>query len=256
MPMAICWFMIRFEGRGGKHTEPCSTLTIAEFGSEPYTIFGGLPMSHAHKFPKSTLQYLASCIGDKLSAKSAEALAHKVKIELAETFQIWFLERTAILRPNARLSELAQRTDYWHHQVRHNRKAKEYALSRTFGPGVRDWEIRAVMSSVLAGEIDKAIHWIDKQEVKGDPLACLLSIPAYHMTAFWLRGNKEDKIVIVDQPASFKHLKKKRLYGEHEFLTLLAQERHAQGIPDPIPQIVAPDGIAQPQAPATNGVSE
>jgi hypothetical protein len=196
-------------------------------------------MSHAHKFPQSTLQHLARCVGEEISAKSADALANKVKIVLAEIFQIWFLERTAILRPNARISELAHRTDYWHHQIKHNGEAKEYALSRTFGPGVRDWEIRAIMSSALAGEIDKAIHWIDKQEVKGDPLACLLSIPAYHMTAFWLRGKKEDKIVIVDQPKSFQHMKKRKLYGEQEFLQLLAH---------PIPQFVVPDNIVESQA--------
>ncbi len=88
-------------------------------------------------------------------------------------------------------------------------------LSRPFGPGVRDWEIRAVMmSSQLPTEIDKAIARIDKQEVNGDPLACLLSIPAYHVTAFWLRGKKADKIVIIDQPDLFEHLQTERLYGE------------------------------------------
>lgn len=206
-------------------------------------------MSHSPRFPKSTLRYLAGQVGERLSAESAAALAKSVKVELAETFEVWFLGRPAILRPNARLSELAYRTDYWHHQIRHNGQAKEYALSRTFGPGVRDWEIRAVMmSSELPAEIAEAIAWIDEQEVDGDPLACLLSIPAYHLTAFWLRGKKEDKIVIVDQPDSFEHLKKKKLHGEREFLTLLGQERHAQGIPEPIPQFVVPDNIVQPQA--------
>jgi hypothetical protein len=206
-------------------------------------------MSHFHKFPKTTLRYLAGQVGEKLGAESAAALAKGVKVEIAETFEVWFLGRTAIKQPYARLSALAHRTGYWHHQIKHNGKAKEYVLSRTFGPGVRDWEIRAVMSSsVLPEEIDKAIRWIDKQEVKGDPLACLLSIPAYHMTAFWLRGEKADKIVIVDQPDAFEHLKKKRLYGEQEFLTLLAQEQHAQGIPAEIPQFVVPDNVVHPQA--------
>jgi hypothetical protein len=204
-------------------------------------------MSRAPKFPKSTLRYLAGQVAEKLAAESVAALAKGVKIELAETLPIWFLGYTATSTPHARLAELAHRTGYWHHQIRHNGHAKEYALSRTFGPGVRDWEIRAIMSSPLAGEIEKAIEWIDTQEIEGDPLACLLSIPAYQMTAFWLRGKKDDKIVVVDQPKSFKQLKKKHLYGERDFLTLLAQERHAQGIPDPMPQFVIPENVEQPQ---------
>jgi hypothetical protein len=222
--------MILCGERGDKRTKPCTTLTVAELGSAHGTILEGLRMSHSHKFPKSTLRYLAGRVGERLSAGSAAVLAKGVKVDLAETFELWFLGRTAILRPNARLSELAHRTGYWHHQIRHDGQAKEYALSHTFGPGMRDWEIRVVMtSSELPTEIEKAIAWIDKKKVDGDPLASLLSIPAYHMTAFWLRGKKADKVVIVDQPDSFEHLQKKRLYGEREFLTYLAQERSPGG---------------------------
>jgi hypothetical protein len=191
-------------------------------------------MSRAYKFPKSTLRFLAGQVSEKLGAESAAAFANGVEMELAETFPIWFLGYTATSTPHVRLAELAQRTGYWHHQIWHNKQAKEYALSRTFGPGARDWEILAIMSSPLANEIEKAIKWIDAQNVEGDPPACLLSIPAYHMTAFWLRGKSDDKIVVVDQPKSFKLLKKEHLYEEHVFLTRLTQERHAQGIPEPI----------------------
>jgi len=233
--------MTRYVERGDKRIMPCSTDTVADLGSAHGTILEGVTVSHFHKFPITTLRYLASQVGDKLGPKSTTALTNGVHVELAETFDVWFLGRTAIKQQYARLSELAHRTGYWHHQVKYDGKAKEYALSRTFGPGVRDWEIRAVMSSALAGEIDKAIHWIDKQDVTGDPLVCLLSIPAYHMTAFWFRAKKKDEIVVVDQPKSLKHLKKDHLYKEQEFLTLLAHEKHAQGIPGEIPQFTIPE---------------
>jgi hypothetical protein len=138
--MVICWSMTHYVERGDKRIMPCSTDSVADLGSAHGTILEGAHMSHFHKFPKTTLRYLAGQVGEKLGSKSAAALAKGVKVELAETFDVWFLGRTAIKQPYARLSELAHRTGYWHHQIKHSEKAKEYALSRTFGPGARDWE--------------------------------------------------------------------------------------------------------------------
>jgi hypothetical protein len=203
-------------------------------------------MSHSHKFSKNTLRYLAGRVSEKLSPQSAAVLSQSGSVEIAETFEIWFLGRTATARPYAPLSQIAHRTGTWHHQIRHNGHAQEYAVSRPYGPGARDWEVKAVMLSDLAPQIDDAIAWIDGREIDGDPLVRLLVLPAYHATAFWLEGGKEDRILLVTRPDWFQHLQKEQLYGKREFLTSLALERTAQATPWRTPRTSAPANIIRP----------
>src|SRR5882672_3657339 len=102
------------------------TLTDAGPGRKRGVILSGVPMSRSHKFTKTSLQHLADLVGEKLSAEAVGAIAQGGTVELAETFEIWFLGRTAVLRPDAPISQLARRTGYWHHQLRHNGRAQEY----------------------------------------------------------------------------------------------------------------------------------
>jgi hypothetical protein len=189
-------------------------------------------MPHSPKFPKSTLQHLARHVGEKLSAQATNVIFQGGKVEIAETFEIWFLGRTAVLRPEAPLSQLAHRTGHWYHQIRHDGQAQEYAVSQTYGPGARDWQVHAVMKSSLPPLIDKAIAWIDHEEINGDPLVRLINSPAYRLWAFWLvAADGPDNVVIVSEPEWFNYLHKEQLYNERDFLTFLAREQPARALP-------------------------
>ena len=162
---------------------------------------------------------------------------------MAETFELWFLGRTATLRVNATLSQLAHRTGYWYHQINHNGHPQEYAISKAHGPGTRDWEVHAVMSSDLPEEVGKAIRWLDAREIAGDPLVRMLIAPAYHLTAFWLEAADRNNVLVIACPAWFSRLQKEQLYDEREFLSLLAQEQPAQATPRRATQFSAPPNI-------------
>jgi hypothetical protein len=188
-------------------------------------------MAHSHKLSAVTLSHIGGRITLRLSRKAKELAAEGGSVELAETFEVWFLGRTAVTKPDAPLSSLAHRTGYWHHQIRHKGEGAEYARSSPHGPGETDWEVHAVVSSELARKIDDAIAWIDGNVRDDDPLVRLLIAPAYLLTALWLESDKRDQIVIVNRPESFQHLMTARLYSARDFLESLSQERPAQGMP-------------------------
>jgi hypothetical protein len=188
-------------------------------------------MPHSHKLSKRHLLHIARCVSEKLTSQSIAVLSENGSIEIGGTFEVWYLSHTATLRMDARLVHVARRTGYWHHQIKHNGEAREYALSQPYGPSARDWEVHAVMSSDLPAEIEKAVSWLEKQKLKGDPLVRLLASPAYQVTAFWLDDGDDDKIVIVARPEWFPHLKTGRFYDKREFLAALARIRPARAVP-------------------------
>jgi hypothetical protein len=200
-------------------------------------------MSHSHKIAKQTLQEIARRIARRLSDTCAQVLREGGTVEIAETFEIWFLGRTATMRIGASLSQLAHRTGYWYHQLKLNGNAEEYAVSQPHGPGSRDWEVHAVMASRLPAKVDAAISWIDAHDIPGDPLARMLSIPAYHVTAFWLVGGKEDGVVVIDRPSWLQQLETERVYGDREFLNALARQRPARATPTRLTKFSAPPNV-------------
>ncbi|MDR3469923.1 MAG: hypothetical protein P4M07_28675 [Xanthobacteraceae bacterium] len=179
----------------------------------------------------------------RLSETAAGVLAQGGTVEIAESFEVWFLGRSSTMRIGASLAQLAHRTGYWYHQLRLNGKAQEYALSQPHGPGVRDWEVHAVMASPLPARVDAAISWIDRQDISGDPLVRMLSVPAYHITAFWLVGGKEDRIVPIERSEWLEQLKTEAIYGEREFIRMLAPERSARATPRRLTTFSAPPHI-------------
>lgn len=206
-------------------------------------------MSRSHKFSTRTLQHLARRLGEKLTERSAFGLVADDSIEIAETFEMWLLGRTAILRPNAPMSALARRTGYWHHQLKHGGQARAYAISQVHGPGARDWEVHAIVSSPLSEGIEQTIHWLDAQRIGGDPLVRLLILPAFHVTAFWIES-EDNQIVVIDRPDWLSQLDKEKLYHQREFLKLLAPELPAQATPrrpiyPAVPPVIPADWRAQ-----------
>lgn len=189
-------------------------------------------VAHSHSLPEVTRVRLAGQISRRLSRVGAAVLKASGTLELGESFDVWFLGQSAITNSSARLATVARRTGYWHHQIRHNGKGTEYARSEVHGPGAEDWKIHAIYSSDLAGKIDETIGWIDlNYKDNDDPLAHILIIPAYFVTAFWLEGTERDEIVMIEGPVSLKILKTEHLYSSQDFLALLTQERRVQGVP-------------------------
>ncbi len=97
------------------------------------------------------------------------------------------------------------------------------------GANAESWSVRELFTSEIAGKIDEAIDWVDRN-VKGDPLARLLIVPAFHLHAFWLVESGKSHVVIVDMPRGFSKLEYRKLYTSREFLDALVQEQHIIGI--------------------------
>jgi hypothetical protein len=196
-----------------------------------------------HKFRKTTLEHIAGQVGRRLTPGASHVLAQGGKVELAECYEIWSLRSFRSHNRNARLIDLAHRTGFWHHQVRHNGRAEDYVLSKAVGPAVRDWDIKAVMSSHLAGRIDGGITALD-ESVESDKLSVyLLIVPGYNLVAFWLRLRRRrktdlDTVFVINKPVWLQTLEEYRSYDEAVFLRALSQERPAHGLPRRIPSFI------------------
>ena len=139
------------------------------------------------------------------------------------------LPSEAIARPTEPLARLAKQTGVWHHQIRAGGRAISFAQSRPLGPDPENWTVDAYVNSPLAGRIDTAILWVDKH-VPEDDVVRLLSVPAYHLHAFWLQHGDQNRVLVVDMPPSFAKLQYEKLYTSEEFLLTLGQESHITGL--------------------------
>jgi len=195
-------------------------------------------MPPSRKINKTILRQIARRVSEKLSPPTMFEAAEFSTGELAEAFEMWFLGRIAIVRPDMPLSKLARHTGLWYHQLRIGGQARKYVISQPRGPSALDWEVHAVMSSDLPEAMDDAIQWIDAQHLDGELTARLLFAPAYHLTAFWLEHRRSSSVVVIEEPEWFQHLKKRTIYSERDFLTALGREKTVHAIPRrPVPTI-------------------
>ena len=144
-------------------------------------------------------------------------------VRLRESFPVWLLDTDAAAAGDRLLDKLTHRTGRWHHQIWIGDRPAAWARSMPLGAEAKSWDIREVYEGALAGRIHRAIEWIDKA-VDGDPEARLLEVPAYSTHAFWLANEAGDRVVVVDTPASFRHLRPERAYTAAAFLSTLADE--------------------------------
>lgn len=203
-------------------------------------------MPRSHNLSSATLKHIADSIAQRLSPNAISFMATGGQIELAESFETWFLGRSAISKPNSSIASVAQRTGYWHHQIRHGSRTTEFARSAPHGPEDSDWAVHAVMTSELATRIDAGVEQIDADASLHGSFVRLLVAPAYLLTALWLTmDDGTDRVLVVDVPQNYTHIDIGRIYAGPEFLRALGQEKHAQGIPPRLPQTSGP---SSPQA--------
>lgn len=185
-------------------------------------------MAHTDALPNDVLDAVAAHIGAEAGGSFGAGVLQK-KMELMESFAVWSLGADAVTKSGVDLSQLAQQTGRWHHQINIDGKAEAFARSMSLGPDAASWSVREMFESEIAKKIDDAIEWVD-QNVEGDPLVRLLVIPAYHVHAFWLKEGDASQVLVVDMPQGFTQLQSGTLYSSAEFLEALAKEQHIVGI--------------------------
>ena len=187
-------------------------------------------MAHTESIPVNTVNAIAHQVGQRLATVATPALLAAQAGTLGETFSVWVLGLDATTKSNEALEKLAIQTGRWHHQVRYGGRAQAFARSVPTGPKPEDWSVTQLFESHIAEQIDKAIDWVDGN-AQGDPLVRLLIMPAYHLHAFWLLDQENSELLLVDMPDGYTRLKYETFYSPKDFLETLAQEQHAQGIP-------------------------
>lgn len=183
-------------------------------------------MAHSEQIPAAELRSLARQIVDRMPSPVTGLFAAAAPARLAESFPIWMLAPQTAEHPRD-IAEAARPTGAWHHQIRGPLGAMSFARS-----AVSDgkWRIGEMARSGLETDIEAAIDWIDTH-VPQDLEARLLIAPAYQLTAFWLHGAGDDRVVVAQAPATLRNLESQIDYPAEEFLARLAENRPSAGVP-------------------------
>jgi hypothetical protein len=204
--------------------------------------------------PDEVLDAIASKIGVRLAgavgafppgtvpigwAKTTKALCDAADFggeqpKMGDTFPVYALDASDLLRAIDDLRALAKPTGRWHHQIKYAGRPRAYARSARLGGARGNWSIREVMESDLAEKIDVSCKWL-RENLATDYTARLLSVPSYHVDAFWLihEGTEDQKIVIIDSPSYMHSLATDIFYRSQEFIQSLRSERTVVGLIPP-----------------------
>ena len=90
------------------------------------------------------------------------------------------------------------------------------------------------MESDLAEKIDVSFKWL-RENLTADHTVRLLTVPSYHIEAFWViqDGTDDQKVVVIESPPYMKSLKGDILYSSQEFIQCLRSERTVVGLVPP-----------------------
>jgi hypothetical protein len=176
---------------------------------------------------------------DPLPDEAAAAVAAQVAAflptaapdrELTESFAVCPVTAEQVRRPPADLAELVRPSGLWHHQVRTGAAATHFARSALSGFDPAEPQVQSVFESPIAGKIDEAITWADRN-VRGRATVRLMVVPAYYAHALVIvPRDGEPSAVLADQPEGFKQLEYRRQYPLKEFLKLLAKEKPGRSL--------------------------
>jgi hypothetical protein len=195
-------------------------------------------MADAETLPSAVLNAIASKLGDRMTrAISPRVLGFVGGVvppapTLKETFPVWMLEAADTISPTDDVSRLAKNTGHWHHQLATATGPVAYARSMPLGAAPESWSIRQMSTSDLASKIDDAIGWIDANAPTA-LTARFLSVPAYHIYAFWLVDSTDaanQRIVVISAPPQSQAFSTHRLYTSKEFLDALRATPHIKGL--------------------------
>lgn len=189
-------------------------------------------MAHSDALRKEDAQALSTQLGDPLTS-SGLAMAATPEAELRESFRIWSVAIDDLVGA-ARLTDVAEPTGYWHHQVYLGDIPAHFAHSRPLG-GEGGWQVVMVGDEALASKVGTGVAWIDAHVTSGDPLVRLFWLPSYRLTALWIidEGTDSSRLLVVDAPKEYS-FREDRLYRESEFVDRLLRTNPSNGILDPV----------------------
>jgi hypothetical protein len=158
-------------------------------------------MAHSDAIESAALESIAAQVGLRLPGFRPESGL----ITLHESLQLWLLPTGTLAQAETRevdLSEVAVRSDRWHHQLRDGNHAFGFARSRL---EQQTWVLHELFDTPIAASIDLAIGTVDEKVSVGDPLVRLLFAPAFQAYALWIldEGSEESRVVVAHAPTQF-----------------------------------------------------
>jgi hypothetical protein len=162
-------------------------------------------MTHTEVVPDYELERIAqqlagpaaALLGTDESTFGFEPAVRRDELAIAESFPIWLLKEDALARHATTLSATAEATPMWHHQIKVGEQAVAYAESVRSDDG--GYEFRALFpDDELAQAVDRAIDHVDRVDMPGDPEVRLLTAPAFRLTAFWLVGDGDSNVFVIE----------------------------------------------------------
>jgi hypothetical protein len=219
-------------------------------------------MAHIESFPASAVAGIAQQIGQRLpglvEAGWAARADHpevrdrdqqlpglvepsllEARVELCESLPLWMLPADILrTQTDAKLSELAQPTGRWHHQIQFNGAAKAFARSLASSGSSESpvfdhgWVVRELYVSDLADQIARGLAEIDWNDVPDSFSTRLLTAPAFHVEALWLvsgDASESDRVLPVRTPSE-SHVADAHILPAREFLERLRLDPVARGI--------------------------
>ena len=185
-------------------------------------------MAYAKELPEDVLMGIASNIAEHLSGLKNISSSSPSVIELGETFEVWMLGKDKIMDQGNDVRSLAHNTHHLYHQLFLDGKPEGFARSKQSGTDPDKWEFASLFLAPLAGEIDKAISWVD-DNFKTDSQVVLLSVPTYFLHALWLM-NDTDHFLLASFPPEYKFFQYRRFYDPEDFLDTLRRQNPIIGI--------------------------
>ena len=194
-------------------------------------------MAHFKKLPAAIQSVIQEKLGQLTSPLIESLGGSPMVITLHETVDIWLLPANMITQPTNSIRELAKPTGQYHHQLKASSIPIAYGRTHALGADSADWSVDSICNSAdIAQQFELAIDEIDNMELSDDLQARLLSVPAYHLQAFWLidstapEDDSRQLIVVIEAPSEYGFELRTKHYTPKEFLNKLRQVSHVQGI--------------------------
>jgi len=140
-------------------------------------------------------------------------------VELGEAFELWYLAGI-VEDDKANFNARVEFTGRYHHQIFVNGSPAGFAVSTRPASG-QAWKVTRLVPSTLAADIDEAVP------------VCLVTAPAYLVTAFWVRDGLTPRLFVVSCPPSNQEMKRRVFLSPEEFIAALAREQASGALTRP-----------------------
>jgi hypothetical protein len=151
-------------------------------------------------------------------------------VELGEAFELWYLAGI-VEDDKANFNARVEFTGRYHHQIFVNGSPAGFAVSTRPASG-QAWKVTRLVPSTLAADIDAAVDILDRALPQAVPV-CLVTAPAYLVTAFWVRDGLTPRLFVVSCPPSNQEMKRRVFLSPEEFIAALAREQASGALTRP-----------------------